>query len=111
MSDVRLKVGGRFYTLACGDGEEERVRELAARVDEKIRAMESGVPANEARALLFAAIFLADEIDEARKAAPQPAPPPAPAPYDADDLAATLERVAAALENAATALEGRAPDA
>ena len=45
MSDVRLKVGGRFYTLACGEGEEDRVRELAARVDAKIQTMGTGVPA------------------------------------------------------------------
>ena len=100
MSDVRLKVGGRFYTLACGEGEEDRVRELAARVDAKIQTMGTGVPANEARALLFAAIFLADEVDEARKTPPAPAQPP----YGG--LAAKLERIADALENAATALEG-----
>lgn len=101
MSDVRLKVGGRFYTIACGDGEEERVRELAIRVDAKIQAMGSGVPTNEARALLFAAIFLADEIDEAR-AAPTPV---ADVPVSTA-LTARLERLATALENAASALEG-----
>lgn len=97
MSDVRLKVGGRYYTVACADGEEDRLRALAAQVDEKVAALGSAASANEGKSLLFAAIFLADELDEAKRTAA--------APSENDALAERLERLADALEKAANALE------
>ena len=36
MPEVSVQIANRDYELACGDGEEERVQELAAYVDEKI---------------------------------------------------------------------------
>ncbi len=97
MSDVRLKVGGRYYTVACADGEEDRLRALAAQVDGKVAALGSAASSNEGKNLLFAAIFLADELDEAKRTA---------AAASADDaLARRLERIAGALEKAADALE------
>ncbi|MDG6079691.1 cell division protein ZapA [Erythrobacter litoralis] len=98
MSDVRLKVGGRYYTVACADGEEDRLRGLAAQVDEKVASLGAAASANEGKNLLFAAIFLADELDEAKRSAK---------PAAADDSAMTqrLERIADALEKTADALE------
>ena len=98
MSDVRLKVGGRYYTVACADGEEDRLRSLAAQVDEKVASLGAAASSNEGKNLLFAAIFLADELDEAKRNAKPATEEPA--------LAERLERLASALENAADALEG-----
>ena len=36
MPQVSIQIANRTYELACGDGEEERVQELAAYVDGKI---------------------------------------------------------------------------
>ena len=36
MPEVSVQIANRSYELACGDGEEERVQELAAYVDEKV---------------------------------------------------------------------------
>ena len=102
MSDVALTVGGRRYTVACAEGQEEHVKQLAAVVDSKLAAMGANLSPNEAKNLLFAALFLADELDEARSG-PTSA---TEAGFDAERLAVQLERLANALENAASTLEG-----
>ena len=104
MSDVTLKVGGRNYTVACQDGQESHIERLAGVIDNKLSTMGANLSSQEAKNLLFAALLLADELDEAQNAAP----PPAPAPtqdFDSARLATQLERIASALENAATTLE------
>ena len=72
MADVKLTIAGRPYDLHCADGQETQLLQLAAVVDEKAREMPGGT---EVRQLLFAALMLADEAQEARskveKAEPQ----------------------------------------
>ena len=36
MPQVSINIANRTYELACGEGEEQRVHELAAYVDEKV---------------------------------------------------------------------------
>lgn len=104
MSDVRLKVGGRHYTVSCADGQEENVQRLAAVIDSKLASMGPNLSSNEAKNLLFAALILADELEEAQGTAAQAsAPPPT---IDTNGVAEKLERLAVSLENAATRLEG-----
>src|SRR3546814_8803611 len=72
MADVRLTIAGRPYDVHCADGQEEQLVQLATLVDEKARGIQGGT---EVRQLLFAALMLADEANEARgkaeKAEPQ----------------------------------------
>ena len=94
MSQVTLDIGGRHYTVSCGDGEEAHVRGLGKLIDEKVKSVTGGRPTAEAQALLFASLMLADEVHEASHAQD-----------GADDTAETLERVADALERCAQRLE------
>ena len=67
MSEVALRIGGRTYRVACAAGEEERVRRLGATIADKLAAL--GNPTGpDAQNLLFAALMLADEVQEAREA-------------------------------------------
>lgn len=66
MADVRIQIGGYQYDVHCGDGQEDQLTRLAQLVDEKVRSMQGGT---EARNLLYAALFLADEAQEASNAA------------------------------------------
>ena len=102
MSDVRLSIGGRRYTISCADGQEDHVRALGQQVDDKLTQMGANLSGNEAKNLLFAAILLAEDVHQARAT---------PAPADHGGLGSRLERLAVALENAADALEsGLEPD-
>ncbi|MBJ7438171.1 MAG: cell division protein ZapA [Sphingopyxis sp.] len=72
MADVKLMIAGRPYDVHCADGEEAQLLQLAAVVDEKARGIQGGT---EVRQLLFAALMLADDAQEAMgkvdKAEPQ----------------------------------------
>ncbi len=68
MAEVTLTIAGHSYTVACRDGEEDRLTKLGAMVDAKTIDAQAAVGGNlgEARVLLFAALLLADEADELR---------------------------------------------
>lgn len=100
MSEVTLQVGGRPYTVACADGEDEHVRRLAGIVDGKLTAMGGNLAPGDAKNLLFAALILADELDEARAAGAH-----SPAPLMEGSVARGLEALAARLEGVAQKLE------
>lgn len=68
MSEVRLTVGGRDYTVACADGEEAHVARLGEAIDGKLRQLGGSLSNKEAQNLLFAALLLADELHEQRDA-------------------------------------------
>ncbi len=59
---VNVMVNGRAYTIACDDGEETHLKELATHVDGKAREVLGSVgQVGETRMLLMAALLLADE--------------------------------------------------
>lgn len=65
MAQVTLMVNGRNYEVACGDGEEERIRSLSREIDARVRAMADAVgQVGEARLLLMTSLILADEMKE-----------------------------------------------
>ena len=59
---VNVMLNGRAYTIACDDGEEDHLRELAATVDAKAREVLGSVgQVGDTRLLLMAALLMADE--------------------------------------------------
>jgi cell division protein ZapA len=59
---VNVMVNSRAYTIACDEGEEEHLKELAAHVDAKAREVLGSVgQVGDARLLLMAALLIADE--------------------------------------------------
>lgn len=67
MAQVTVSVGNRQYALACAAGEEERLKEMAAYVDNKISFLTEKLGhLSEGRGLLMAAIMITDELSEAR---------------------------------------------
>ena len=59
---VNVMVNNRAYTIACDEGEEEHLKELAAHVDVKAREVLASVgQVGDTRMLLMAALLIADE--------------------------------------------------
>lgn len=66
MAEVDLSIGGRNYVITCRDGDESRLQQLAELVDAKTQDARRATPGlTEVRQLLFAALFLADELKDA----------------------------------------------
>ena len=92
MPEVSVQIANRNYELACGDGEEERVQEVAAYVDEKVVELRRQLPGTpEVKLLVFAALILADESREARGIAKAAESARASATDSAETLATALE--------------------
>jgi cell division protein ZapA len=92
MPQVSIQIANRTFELACGVGEEERVQELAAYVDEKVGELRRQMPgAPEIKLMVFAALILADESREARGIAKAAESARASATDSAETLATALE--------------------
>jgi cell division protein ZapA len=62
---VNVMVNGRAYTIACDEGEEGHLKELASHVDAKAREVLASVgQVGDVRMLLMAALLIADEHHE-----------------------------------------------
>lgn len=64
MADVQLFVGGQKYTIACGAGQEERLKELARQLDEKVSFIKSRMPVTEGMGLVMGALLLVSDLTE-----------------------------------------------
>lgn len=67
MSTVTLTIGPKSYAVACADGEEPHIAALGAMIAEKYARLGASRAPLEAQNILFAALFMADELAEARK--------------------------------------------
>jgi cell division protein ZapA len=64
---VNVMVNSRAYTIACDEGEETHLKELAAHVDDKVRELIGTVgQVGDQKLLLMAAVLITDEFFEAR---------------------------------------------
>lgn len=67
MAEVSVSINNKQYTIACDEGQEQRVVDLAAHVDgrlQEIAAMGAGV--TDAHLLVLNSIMMADELMDAR---------------------------------------------
>jgi cell division protein ZapA len=63
MAQVTVTVHGKNYTLACDDGEEDHLTELAREIDKRIAQLKPDVgAAGEAHLLLMAGLVVADDL-------------------------------------------------
>jgi cell division protein ZapA len=104
MATVDVEIAARRYSVACRDGEEDHLREVASIIDRKAQQATDALGSlSEVRQLLFAALLLADEVKEHRAGNAPPAEPDID-PRVADALARLTER----MERLAQRLEGEA---
>ena len=95
MALVQLRIGETTYDLACRDGGEARLMQAAALIDERWNDARRAAGAGGAnRAMLLAALMLADALIDEREAPP----PDTPEGIALDRLSERLESIASALE-------------
>jgi cell division protein ZapA len=69
MPTIQLTVHGRSYDVACAEGEEARVREVARDLDRRVAGLAQTVgQVGDQRLLLMACLTIGDELGEARTA-------------------------------------------
>ncbi len=65
MSQVTLKINGYAYNIGCQDGEEPHLFAMAEQIEERVlRAKSLGSQSGEAKLLVMAALFMADELHD-----------------------------------------------
>lgn len=75
MAQVTVTINSREYAVACGDGQELRIIQLANILDEKAKALTGGSQqVNENMLLAMVGLVLADELSELKKSGKNPAP-------------------------------------
>lgn len=69
MARVDVMINGRTYPVACGDGQEDRVREMARYVEGRVAEIKTVAgSASDTHLLVMAALLLADELADSRAA-------------------------------------------
>lgn len=70
MAEVDIRINGKQFSIACDDGQEQRVVDLANFVDSRVKEMAAaGAGSNESHLLVLTSIVMADELFNARDAA------------------------------------------
>ncbi len=104
---VNVLINGHAYTVACDEGEEEHLRDLAQVLDRRVRELVSSVgQVGDARLLLMAGLVVCDELVEAVARADEMARELAVLKEQVNGAGAEREdRLAEALEAAAERVE------
>ena len=99
MGQVAVRINGRQYQVACDDGQEDRLSELAVQLDRRVQDLMAAVgsEAGEQRLLVMAALLAVDELSEARAEVNRL--------HEQTGLAAALDLMAARIEAVADRLE------
>lgn len=105
MAEITISINGRPYDIACDNGQERRVADLAAYIDQRIQRVARGAGAeNEAHLFVLAMLTLTDELFDARDQAQAQAAPAAQA--DGGISKVEEQALARALASIAKKIEG-----
>lgn len=114
MADVEININNRPYVIACDDGEEEHLKQLAVYLDRKVEELVATVgQVGDARLLVMAGLLIADDLaeayadlDEAEKSETDEANTARGAAREAEGrAAAAIEALAERIEGIAARLE------
>ena len=107
MAQVSVTIDGKKYRLACDEGEEARLVELAGMVDDKIGDLRRTFgEIGDQRLVVMAALSFADQSAEARAAAEADRERATADDSRAQSVAETLDGLGARLEELAARLAG-----
>jgi cell division protein ZapA len=121
MAQLNVTIHGKSYSIACADGEENRLRQLCDYLDTRMgkMALSLGNNVSDIRLFLMTSLMLVDELSEAHNridklenaakdarlaAAAKPASAAAPSNDNIDAMADAIDRIAARLNAIAAKL-------
>ena len=108
MAQVSVTIDGRKYRLACNEGEEARLEQLANMIDAKIVELRQTFgEIGDQRLVVMAALTIADNLAEARDEAVAERERATTASARAELLATSLDALGARLESSGDATCGR----
>lgn len=110
MAQVSVTINGRAYQIACDDGQEEHLRQLAGYIDRRVAELVAAMgQIGDMRLLVMVSLLIADELsevkrqlDDSRKTSEDARSTASKADAQA---ASALESVAARIEDIAARLE------
>jgi len=107
MAQVSITVNANTYKVACADGEEQHIQNLAAILDAKVAELVGAIgQAGEARLLAMAGLLMADELSEAKSKASQTANvETVSSSVDEEKLIERIETLATHMETIAQSVE------
>ena len=101
MNEVELQLSGRTYRIACEDGQEDRLQELARQVDLRMqRLSEEFGNVGHMRLLVMTSLLIIDELLDSRQAIDEAAA------ASETRVAAVVEQVTGRIEAIADRLQG-----
>lgn len=108
MAQVDIAVNGKTYRIACEDGQENRLTELASMVDAHVKDLVDQVgQVGDTRLLVMASLLIADELIDLRDAAHEVDEVDEEfSPNEVEDLTIAIEGLADRVERIAGRLEG-----
>ena len=69
MAQMTIRINGYAYTVGCEDGQETHLEEMADEIEQRIARIKAlGGQSGESRLLMLAALLLADELHDTRRA-------------------------------------------
>lgn len=114
MTQIEVKINDRTYQVACADGEEQHLTDLADYVDRKIGELtETLGQVGETRLMLMAGLVIADELADTMdklEAAQEAAADASQRSRETDQDQAVVEAAAKTLNSAAQRIEHIAAD-
>mgnify|MGYP000406657146 CR=1 FL=1 len=114
MARVSITINANTYDIACADGEEQHILDLAGVLDRRVGELVAAIgQAGESRLLAMAGLLMADEMAELKeevqrlRAEAEVTPPTVPAApaVDQDRIASVMEALAGRIESIAQRVE------
>ncbi len=113
MPQVDVNINGRRYQIACDEGQEEHLSQLAEYVDKRVQELVGAIgQVGDARLLVMTSLLVADELSEAYSAleenadAGNGAGPGSVAAHEREEaMASMLEAMASRIETLASGFE------
>lgn len=112
MASVDIEVNGRAYRLNCEPGQENRIRDMAAYVESRLKSVTGGGRSgSDAQQLLVTCLVLADELREVLSGRDvlvgrgMLGKEPATSEEEIEEMAAAIDRLTERIEEVAERLE------